>query len=182
VVPHLGSAIVPSHPTLYRLNMWSSLVRRKGTTQVMYTAKLKDGPKRVKKKNQWFWKGFLKWSDGGGENGITSKRIFEDEVSFSSQIVNFPFIWRDFWSSFFLLRLLRTWGFRWYLRRKSLLPKPFSNGFNILVEDAYSGMELWTPTRLNHDYGDGGVMDILAVDAYFGVDVCTTMFMGEASN
>jgi hypothetical protein len=48
-VPHLGSIIVPSHPTLYRLNMWSSWVRRKGTIQVMYIAKLKDGPKRVKK-------------------------------------------------------------------------------------------------------------------------------------
>jgi hypothetical protein len=48
VVPHLGSTIVPSHPILYRLNMWSLWVRRKGTTQVMYIAKLKDGP-RVKK-------------------------------------------------------------------------------------------------------------------------------------
>jgi hypothetical protein len=35
---------------------------------------------------------FLKWYDGGEENGITSKRIFEVEVSFSSQMVNFPFI------------------------------------------------------------------------------------------
>jgi hypothetical protein len=49
VVPHLGSTIVPSHPTLYRLNMWSSWVRRNGTTQVMYVATLKDGIKRVKK-------------------------------------------------------------------------------------------------------------------------------------
>jgi hypothetical protein len=49
VVPHLGSTIVPSHPTLYRPNMSSSWVRRKGTIQVMYIAKLKDGPKRVKK-------------------------------------------------------------------------------------------------------------------------------------
>jgi hypothetical protein len=49
VVPHLSLAIVPSHPTLYRLNMWSSWVRRKGTTKVMYIAKQKDGPKRVKK-------------------------------------------------------------------------------------------------------------------------------------
>jgi hypothetical protein len=38
------------------------------------------------------------------------------------------------------------------------------------------------PTRLNHDYGDGRVLDILAVDAYSGVDVCTPMFMGETSN
>jgi hypothetical protein len=48
VVPHLDSTIVPSHPTLYRLNMWSSWVRRKGTTQVMYIAMLMDGPKSVK--------------------------------------------------------------------------------------------------------------------------------------
>jgi hypothetical protein len=37
------------------------------------------------------------------------------------------------------------------------------------------------PTWLNHDYGDG-VVDILAVDAYSGVDVCTPIFMGEARN
>jgi hypothetical protein len=29
--------------------MWSSWVKRKGTTQVMYTARLNDGPKRAKK-------------------------------------------------------------------------------------------------------------------------------------
>jgi hypothetical protein len=29
--------------------MWSSWLKRKGTTQVMYIAKIKDGPKRVKK-------------------------------------------------------------------------------------------------------------------------------------
>jgi hypothetical protein len=48
--------------------------------------------------------------------------------------------------------------------------------------DAYSGMELCTPTWLNHDYGDGGVVDILAVDAYSGVEVCMPIFLGEASN
>jgi hypothetical protein len=53
---------------------------------------------------------------------------------------------------------------------------------NILVVDAYSGVELCTPIWLNHDYGDGGVVDILVVDTYSGVDVCTPIFMGEASN
>jgi hypothetical protein len=43
-------------------------------------------------------------------------------------------------------------------------------------------MELCTPTWLNHDYGDGGVVDILTVDAYSRVDVCTPIFMGDASN
>jgi hypothetical protein len=47
--------------------------------------------------------------------------------------------------------------------------------------DAYSGMELCTPTWLNHDYGDGEVVDILAVDAYSGVEVCTPIFLCEGS-
>jgi hypothetical protein len=51
-----------------------------------------------------------------------------------------------------------------------------------MAVDAYSGMELCTPTRLNHDYGDGGVMDILVVDGYSRMDVCMPIFMGESSN
>jgi hypothetical protein len=57
----------------------------------------------------------------------------------------------------------------------------FSNGFNILAVDAYSGVELWTPTWLNNDYGDGRVVYILAVDAYSGVGLCVPIFLGEAS-
>jgi hypothetical protein len=43
--------------------------------------------------------------------------------------------------------------------------------------DAYSRMELCAPIWLNHDHGDGGVMDISAVDAYSGVEVCTSIFL-----
>jgi hypothetical protein len=50
------------------------------------------------------------------------------------------------------------------------------------VVDAYSERELCTSTWLNHDYGNGGVVDILAVDTYSGVDVCKPIFMGEARN
>jgi hypothetical protein len=57
----------------------------------------------------------------------------------------------------------------------------FSNGFNILAVDAYPRMELCTPIWLNHDYGDGGFVDILVVDTYSGVEVCTPIFLGEAS-
>jgi hypothetical protein len=42
-------------------------------------------------------------------------------------------------------------------------------------------MNLCTPTWLNHNYGDGGVVDILVVDAYSRVEVCTPIFLGEAS-
>jgi hypothetical protein len=50
--------------------MWSSWVKEKDTTQVMYTTKLKDGLKRIKKIFSMIWKRFSKWYDGGGENGI----------------------------------------------------------------------------------------------------------------
>jgi hypothetical protein len=52
----------------------------------------------------------LKWYDGGGGNGITSKRIFEVEVFFSSQNIDF---------SFYLKRLLELSFF-------SSLSLPFS--------------------------------------------------------
>jgi hypothetical protein len=42
----------------------------------MYIAKLKDGPKRVKKTFSMILERFLKWYDEGGENEITSKMIF----------------------------------------------------------------------------------------------------------
>jgi hypothetical protein len=48
----------------------------------------------------------LKWYDGGGENGIKSKRIFEVEVFFFSQNIDFPFYLKrllelSFFPSFF---------------------------------------------------------------------------------
>jgi hypothetical protein len=47
--------------------------------------------------------------------------------------------------------------------------------------DAYSGMELCMPTWLNFNYGDGGVVDILAVDTYSGVVICMLIFLDESS-
>jgi hypothetical protein len=44
---------------------------------------------------------FLKWYDGGGENGITSKRIFEVEVFFSSRNIDFPFYLKRLLELFF---------------------------------------------------------------------------------
>jgi hypothetical protein len=43
--------------------------------------------------------------------------------------------------------------------------------------DTYSGVELYIPIWLNHDYRDGGVVYITVVDAYFGVAVCTPIFL-----
>jgi hypothetical protein len=38
------------------------------------------------------------------------------------------------------------------------------------------------PTWLNHDYRDGGVVDILVVDTYSGVEVCAPIYLSETSN
>jgi hypothetical protein len=61
--------------------------------------------KELRKLSQGFWKGFLKWYDGGGESGITSKRIFEVEVFFSSQNIDFPFYLKRSWSLSFSFSL-----------------------------------------------------------------------------
>jgi hypothetical protein len=34
---------------------------------------------------------------------------------------------------------------------------------------------------LSHDYGNGGVVDISAVDAYSRMELCTPILLGEAS-
>jgi hypothetical protein len=43
----------------------------------------------------------LKWYDGWGENRIILKRIFEVEVFFSSQNIDFPFYLKRFLKLFF---------------------------------------------------------------------------------
>jgi hypothetical protein len=87
-----------------------------------------------------------------------------------------------------MLHLLRTWGVLMIFEEKNhffqnLLFK--WNGMvmtmDILAMDAYSRMELCTPTWLNHDCGDGGVVDILVVDAYSWVELCMPIFLDEVS-
>jgi hypothetical protein len=34
---------------------------------------------------------------------------------------------------------------------------------------------------LSHDYGNGGVVNILTVDAYSEIELCTPILLGEAS-
>jgi hypothetical protein len=84
--------------------MWSSWVNEKGTTQVMYVAKLKDGPKRVKKTSSMILERVFEMVWWRGKTGITSKRIFKVEVFFFSQNIDFPFYSKGLLElSFFLL-------------------------------------------------------------------------------
>jgi hypothetical protein len=100
--------------------MWSSWVKRKGTIQVMYIAKLKDGPKRAKKTLSMILERAFEMVCWVGRNEITSKRISEVEVFFTSQNIDFPFYLRillelfflfPFSSFFSMLCLLRTCRF-----------------------------------------------------------------------
>jgi hypothetical protein len=52
---------------------------------------------------------------------------------------------------------------------------------DILAVDTYFKMELCTPILLNHNCGDVGVVDISALDAYSRVEVCMPIFLGDAS-
>jgi hypothetical protein len=102
------------------------------------------------------------------------------------KILTSPFIWIDSWS-FLSLSLscsisCEIGGSDDIRGENHFFKNFFSNGFNILAVDAYFGIELCTPTWLNHDYGDGRVVDILAVNAYSRAKVCTPIFLGEASN
>jgi hypothetical protein len=152
----------------------------------MYIAKLKDGPKRVKETFSMILKRVFEmvwWRGGGMESHQTE---FLKLKCFSPvKILTSPFIWR-LQSFHFLLFFSCSisyglGGFDHICRENHFFKNFFSDGFNILVVDTYSGMELCTSTWLNHDYGHGGVVDILVVDAYSGVDVYMPIFLGEAS-
>jgi hypothetical protein len=168
--------------------MWSSWVKEKGTTQVMYIAKLKDGQKRVKKTFSmiservfgmvwWRWR---KWNHI--KNNFWSWSVFLLSKYW------LPLLFEETLGAFFIFCLFScslSWGLGGFddiWGENYFFKNLFSNGFNILAVDAYSGMELYMPTWLNHGYGDGGVVDILAVDAYSEPVVCTPISLGEASN
>jgi hypothetical protein len=53
----------------------------------------------------------------------------------------------------------------------------FSNGFNIIVKDVYSRVELCMPTWLIHDYGDGVVEYIGGGRIFWNGVMHTNIFM-----
>jgi hypothetical protein len=163
--------------------MWSSWLKEKGTTQVMYTVKLKDGPKRVKKTFSLILERVFEmvWWRGRKWNHI--KKSFCSWSVFLLSKYWLPLLFEETIGAFFSFSV--SWGhggFDDIWGENHFFKNFFSNGFNILAVDTYSGMELCMPTWLNLDYGDGGVVDLLVVDAYSGVEDCTPIFLGEASN
>jgi hypothetical protein len=99
--------------------------KEKGYNSSHVYCQAKGWSKRARKTFSMILERVFKWYDGGGENGITSKMIFEVQVFFSSQNIDFPLLFEETLGAFFLfsfsfffsffffsmLRLLRTWGF-----------------------------------------------------------------------
>jgi hypothetical protein len=161
----------------------------KGTTQVMYIAKLKDGPKGFKKIFSMILKGFLKWYDegGGGEWNHIRKNFWSWTIFLLSKYW-LSLLFEETLEACFFLSLFSC-SVSWWLGgfddiggENHFFKNFFSNGFNILVVDAYSGIELCMPTWLNYYYTNGGLVDIMTMDTYSGVKVCTLIFLGEASD
>jgi hypothetical protein len=144
--------------------MWSSWVKRKGTTQVMYIVKLKDGLKRAKK-----------------TFSMRLERVFE-MVWWSGRKWNH--IKNDFWSwSVFLLS--KYWL---PLLFEETLGAFFSFSFFFFflffyapsLEDLVVFDDIWGENHFFKNHFSNGMTwnsvvittDILAVDAYFRMELC----------
>jgi hypothetical protein len=141
--------------------MWSSRVKRKGTTQVIYIAKLKNDPKRAKKTfsiilervfEMVWWRG-RKWN-----------HVKKDLWSWSIFLLSkywLPLLFEETLGAFFLFLLFFfflcsiSWGLR---------------GF----DDIWGENHFFKNLFLNGITWNGMVMtiDILAVDAYSGMELC----------
>jgi hypothetical protein len=127
-----------------------------------------------------FWKGFWNGLMEGKKMG-SYKRILKLQCFYSLKILTFPFYLKSLVAFLFLSFSLSIfpifslffyaptlWGLRdfgdiWGERQPS----------KILFK--WHGV-IW----LIHDYKDGGVVDISAVDAYSDVRLCTPIFLGES--
>jgi hypothetical protein len=124
-----------------------------------------------------FWNGMME-----GKKIGSYKKDFEVVMFFSSQNIDFPFLFEEtlgaflFSSSFFntffslsfsMLHLCEDLGILMINEEKNTLQKFLFR---------WNGME-W----LSHDYGNGRVVDISVVDAYSGMELCMPILLDEAS-
>jgi hypothetical protein len=167
--------------------MWSSLMGKRMWLMPCILPKLRDGSKRVTN-FQNDWKKFLKWYDGGGENGLTQKIEFEVKTFFSSKYFHlYPHV--RLFGGFFLLSLF----FQCFFFSIFSILHLFIWGWTLIFEDIFE-------ERTNFNFvfkstenryiinGYGRVEEILMVDAYprmdlhantFWVWLATNFFMKE---
>jgi hypothetical protein len=113
------------------------------------------------------------------------KRFWSWDV-FLLKILTSPFYLQRLLELFFFLPLFFQYFFSLSLSLFSMLRLFEDLGILMINEEKstlqkflfrWNGME-W----LSHDYRNGGVVDISAVDAYSKMELCTPILLGEASN
>jgi hypothetical protein len=151
--------------------MWSSWVKRKGTTQVMYISKLKDGPERVKKTFSMILEGVCEmvWWTERKWNHI-KKNILRLKYFSPLRILTSPLFEETVGAFLFLPLLFFIFLFFQYV---------FSLFFFFFYAPSLGGFDdIWGEKSLLQKflfkwYGMVITMDILAVDAYSGMELCT---------
>jgi hypothetical protein len=145
--------------------------------------KLKDGPKRAMKLSQTILERVLKTVWWRGRKWTHVKK-FEVEMFFFFQNIDFPFLF---------VGTLRAF----------LFPFFFSIPFLSLSLSVFNAPSLWGLEEFDEKRGEkhsskisfqmkwngmakpwlwnGGVVDILMVDAYYRMELCTPKLLGEAS-
>jgi hypothetical protein len=126
-----------------------------------------------------FWNGMME-----GKKMGSYKKDFEVAMFFSSQNIDFPFLFKETLEAF----LFHSFSLSFF----SILSLFFS--MLRLFEDLGIFYDIWgekQPSKilfkwhemiwLIHNYEDWGVVDILVVDAYSGVELYTPIFLAEAS-
>jgi hypothetical protein len=160
--------------------MWSSWVKPNDTTQVLHIAKVKDYPKRAVKLSQTILERVFKMVWWRGRKWTHIKRFWCWDVFFLSKYWLPLFICRDSWSFYLPSLFFNTFSLSFSMLRlfEDLRILMINEEKNTLQKFLFrwNGME-W----LSHDYRNGGVVDILVVDAYSGMELRMSILLGEAS-
>jgi hypothetical protein len=185
VFPHLGSTDIPFSSYPLKAKYVELVGKDKGYNSSHAYCQVKGWSKKSceifsNDFRKGFWNGMME-----GKKMGSYKKDFEVAIFFSSQNIDFPFLFEEtlgaflfsfffslyffqyFFSLFSMLRLFKDLGILMINKEKSTLQK-------FLLR--WNGME-W----LSLDYGNGGVVDISAVDAYFKIELHTPILLGEAS-
>jgi hypothetical protein len=171
VFPHLGSTDIP----------FSSYHLKAKYVELMGKDKWHNSSHAYCQVKGWFKRSYETFSNDFGkgfENGMmegekmnSRKKILKLRCFSPVKILTSPFYLQKllelffFSSSFF--NTFSLWGF---------------GDFDDKQGEKYSSIFFrWNRMEwLSHDYEDGGVVDISAVDAYSRVELCTVIFLGEA--
>jgi hypothetical protein len=165
--------------------MWSSWVKTNNTTQVMYIAKLKDGPKRATKFSQMILERVFEMVWWRGRKWAHTKRILRLQCFSPLKKLTSHFYFKRLLELFFFFLFVSLLFFNTFSHFFPMLRLFEDSGILMIYEGEntlqkflfrWNGME-W----LSHDYENGGVVDISTMDAYSGMELYMPIFLGGAS-